>query len=125
MLHEDETAVICDLAETYHVLDYRALPLKTVAALASGLRENSRIRMKLSGMKVSTDTMLAAATVDRLSMLIWAKTKDGEIGRNRPESILDKLTAEDTRSDEEYKAFDSPEEFMQARKELLLSREGG
>lgn len=125
MLHEDETAVICDLAETYHVLDYRALPLKTVAALASGLRENSRIRMKLSGMRVSTDTMLAAATVDRLSMLIWAKTKDGEIGRNRPESILDKLTAEDTRSDEEYKAFDSPEEFMQARKELLLSREGG
>lgn len=125
MLHEDETAVICDLAETYHVLDYRALPLKTVAALASGLREDSRIRMKLSGMRVSTDTMLAAATVDRLSMLIWAKTKDGEIGRNRPESILDKLTAEDTRSDEEYKAFDSPEEFMQARKELLLSREGG
>ena len=125
MLHEDETAVICDLAETYHVLDYRALPLKTVAALASGLRENSRIRMKLSGMRVSTDTMLAAATVDRLSMLVWAKTKDGEIGRNRPESILDKLTAEDTRSDEEYKAFDSPEEFMQARKELLLSREGG
>ena len=125
MLHEDETAVICDLAETYHVLDYRALPLKTVAALASGLRENSRIRMKLSGMRVSTDTMLAAATVDRLSMLIWARTKDGEKGRNRPESILDKLTAEDTRSDEEYKAFDSPEEFMQARKELLLSREGG
>ena len=125
MLHEDETAVICDLAETYHVLDYRALPLKTVAALASGLREDSRIRMKLSGMRVSTDTMLAAATVDRLSMLIWAKTKDGETGRNRPESILDKLTAEDTRSDEEYKAFDSPEEFMQARKELLLSREGG
>ena len=125
MLHEDETAVICDLAETYHVLDYRALPLKTVAALASGLREDSRIRMKLSGMSVSTDTMLAAATVDRLSMLIWAKTKDGEKGRNRPESILDKLTAEDTRSDEEYKAFESPEEFMQARKELLLSREGG
>ena len=124
MLHEDETAVICDLAETYHVLDYRALPLKTVAALASGLREDSRIRMKLSGMRVSTDTMLAAATVDRLSMLIWAKTKDGEIGRNRPESILDKLTAEDTRSDEEYKAFDSPEEFMQARKEILC-REGG
>lgn len=124
MLHEDETAVICDLAETYHVLDYRALPLKTVAALASGLRENSRIRMKLSGMRVSTDTMLAAATVDRLSMLVWAKTKDGEIGRNRPESILDKLTAEDTRSDEEYKAFDSPEEFMQARKEILC-REGG
>lgn len=124
MLHEDETAVICDLAETYHVLDYRALPLKTVAALASGLREGSRIRMKLSGIRVSTDTMLAAATVDRLSMLIWAKTKDGEIGRNRPESILDKLTAEDTRSDEEYKAFDSPEEFMQARKEILC-REGG
>ena len=124
MLHEDETAVICDLAETYHVLDYRVLPLKTVAALASGLRENSRIRMKLSGLRVSTDTMLAAATVDRLSMLVWARTKDGENNRNKPESILDKLTADTTKSDEEYIAFDSPEEYMQARKEIL-SREGG
>ncbi|MBQ9008190.1 MAG: hypothetical protein IJ088_02500 [Clostridia bacterium] len=121
MLHADETAVICDLAETYHVLDYRALPLKTVAALASGLREDSRIRMKLSGMKATTDTMLAAATVDRLSMLVWAKTKDGERGWNKPESILEKLTA-DSR-EEEFVTYDTPEEFMQARKALL--GEGG
>lgn len=123
MLHEDETAVICDLAETYHVLDYRVLPLKTVAALAAGLREDSRIRMKLSGMKVSTDTLLAAATVDRLSMLVWARTKDGERNRNKPESILDKLT-DDKQGEDEYQTFETPEDFMRAR-EAILNKEGG
>lgn len=43
MILTDEDALICDLAETYHVLDYRALPLKTAAALASGLRADARI----------------------------------------------------------------------------------
>ncbi|MBO7722484.1 MAG: hypothetical protein J6S27_01735 [Thermoguttaceae bacterium] len=32
MVREDETALICDLAETYHILDWRALPLRTAAA---------------------------------------------------------------------------------------------
>lgn len=43
MIHADEDALICDLAETYHVLEYRRLPLMTVAALASGLRAGARI----------------------------------------------------------------------------------
>lgn len=43
MIATDEDALICDLAETYHVFDYRGLPLKTAAALASGLRNDARI----------------------------------------------------------------------------------
>jgi hypothetical protein len=49
MLSTDRDALICDMAETYHVYDMRALPTKTVATLACGLREDSRIKLKMAG----------------------------------------------------------------------------
>ena len=58
MISLDESALICDFAETYHILDYRALPLKLAAVLACGLRDDSRIKMKLAGMKLNPETML-------------------------------------------------------------------
>lgn len=115
MIRADETALICDLAETYGILDWRALPLKTAAALSSGLRESSRIKMKIAGVQADQETLLLAAAVDRLSLLVWAKTKDGINGRNRPDSIFDKLTS---RPEEEKKdktiAFDNGEAFRAA-----------
>lgn len=119
MIKLDESALICDFAETYHILDYRALPLKTAAVLASGLRDNSRIMMKISGMQISPDTALMAAAVDRLSLLFWAKTKDAEHGNNRPESILAKLTGENEKKDSDLQSFDTAEEFEAARQRIL------
>lgn len=46
MINTDESAVICDLAETYSIFDYKSLPVLTVATFCVGLRENSRIKMK-------------------------------------------------------------------------------
>ena len=86
MMATDRTALICDLAETYGVLNYRELPVETLAALSAGLRENSRIKMKLAGIKVESDIMLLAAAVDRLTWIAWTKTKDAEKGLNRPKS---------------------------------------
>lgn len=119
MIKLDESALICDFAETYHILDYRALPLKTAAVLASGLRDNSRIMMKISGLQISPETALMAAAVDRLSLLFWAKTKDAENGNNRPESILAKLTGEITTKDSDLQSFDTAEEFEAARQRIL------
>lgn len=119
MIKLDESALICDFAETYHILDYRALPLKTAAVLASGLRDNSRIMMKISGLQISPETALMAAAVDRLSLLFWAKTKDAEKGNNRPESILAKLTGEITTKDSDLRSFDTAEEFEAARQRIL------
>ena len=42
MAARDEDALVCDMAETYHIFDYRALPLFLAARLACGLREDSR-----------------------------------------------------------------------------------
>ena len=41
MMALDREALLCDLAETYGIYDVRALPVSTLAVLASGLRENS------------------------------------------------------------------------------------
>lgn len=49
MLSTDRDALMCDMAETYHVYDMRALPVKTVATLACGLREDARIKLKMAG----------------------------------------------------------------------------
>ena len=117
MMATDRTALICDLAETYGVLDYRELPVETLAALSAGLRENSRIRMKISGERTRADILLLAAAVDRLSFIAWSRTKDAEKGANRPRSIVDILSGKKDSGD--IMAFDTAEEFEEAREEII------
>ncbi len=120
MLSEDEDALICDLAETYCIFDYRALPPSRVAVLAFGLRDNSRIKRKLSGQKIPTETMLLAAILDKLSVLVWMQTKDGQHGRNYPVSILSELTESKTESPQgDIESYQSGEDFMRARAERM------
>lgn len=115
MIRTDETALICDFAQTYHITDYRALPLKTAAALASGLPEDSRIRMKISGQRIDAKTSLLAAILDRLTTIAWMLTKDGHEGRNRPESVLARLNKEpETKKKEDFVVYESPETFRAA-----------
>src|SRR5690606_41619993 len=109
MISEDEEALICDLAETYHIYDYRRLPPLTVAVFSLGLRDNSRIKMKLSGQEVPLEVMLWAGIYDRLSLLLWAQTKDGQKGRNRPTMITEILLKREKEND--IMAFHSGEEF--------------
>lgn len=75
MVHADEDALICDFAETYHIFDWRALPVRLAATLAAGLPETSRIRMKMAGAKMTASLLMQAAMVDRLSLLVWMQTK--------------------------------------------------
>ena len=112
----DKDALLCDLAETYGIFDMRALPVSTLAALASGLSPDSRSKRRLTGMKLTSDVMLLAAAVDRLTTLVWMRSKDGAKNRNRPKSLLESMLTE--RRDE-VEAFDSPAAFMAARAQAL------
>ena len=118
MVGRNEDALICDFAETYHVFDYKSVPLKLAATLAAGLPTDSRIKREMSGQKVSTDTLLLANIVDCLRTLIWFKTEDGRKGINRPDSILQAMTEDKQRKYEEY---DSIEEYEAARKRIMES----
>lgn len=117
MLGEDEDAVICDFAETYHIYDIRALPPETAAILAAGLREGSRIHSKLSGISCSNVTYLLTAILDSLRTLIWMNTKDVEKGRNQPRSMTEKLIIKP--ETEQVAGFDSIDEFNRMRAEIL------
>lgn len=122
MLATDETALVCDLAETYGIFDYRQLPADAVAAFSVGLRDDSRVKMAMSGQKAPLDTILLAGIVDRLGVLIWQKTQDGQNGTNQPQSLVESLTGEP--QEREEVAFNSGEDFEKARAELL-ARIGG
>lgn len=122
MLAADRDALICDLAETYGVFDYRGLPVPLLATLASGLREESRIKQKMSGVPVGQDTLLLAMAVDALNLLVWIKTKDARYKRNQPKSITERLLKRSEHiAKERVAAFNTPEEFERA----LLKAKGG
>lgn len=123
MIKTDETALICDLAETYHVYDYRSLPLKTVAAFSVGLRENSRIKMALADVRYPFETMLLAAILDGINLKNWLMSKDAQEGVGRPQSMVNRLLGKPEESNWEKEddtvVFDSGEAFEEMRRKLL------
>jgi hypothetical protein len=121
MIKEDEEALICDLAETYQIYDYRQLPLTQVAVFAMGLRENSRIKMKLSGQRMPIESFLLAGILDRLSFLVWAKTEDGQKGINRPTMILDSFVSKENK-DSDIIVYNSGEDFEEERRRIIEGR---
>ncbi len=126
MISLDEDALVCDLAETYQIYDYKQLPLNEVAVFAYGLRDDSRIKQMMSNQIVPLETTLLASIVDRLSLSLWLQTKDGQKGVNRPASIADQLIKRDKSENDEkdYLVFESGEDFENYRK-ALLEKTGG
>ena len=112
---EDE--LICDFAETYHILDYRELSPEKAAILCFGLRDDSRVKMFVSGTKLTLERTLLAKISDELSFQSWAKTKDGQKNRNRPQSILKSLLEDKT--EDKAEVFTNAEEFNEAWRKIV------
>lgn len=120
MLHIDEDALICDLAETYHIHDYTAFPVGYIATLAMGLPEASRIKRKLSGMTLDLQNTLIARCLDVLNLLFWAQTKAGQKNQGRPKSVLSAMTAPTARAaKDDLRGYASGKDFMEARQKLV------
>ena len=113
MIHDDENALICDLAEVYHIYDYRSLPVRLVATLAAGLGPNSRVHQKIAGQTVPTDTLLLAMLVDDVRAMAY-----GTKGKHVPERIAPKLMAGATPERKE-RIFKTGADFDKARAALL------
>lgn len=115
MLSMGEDLLKCDMAETYHIyiIDWYdpPFPLSYLADLAAGLDEDSRIKRKIANIKITFDQMLQALIIDKLSVLVWQRTKDGAKGRNFPESIYQKLTGLDEKKKDELEPFATEEAF--------------
>lgn len=119
MIRKDEDALNCDFAETYSIYDYRVLPLRKAALYAVGLRENSRIKLKMQEMKYDVQTLLMAAMLDALNLEHWFRTSKENV---RPTSVLRKLLGEPDEEDSEKETFYSAEEFENRRKEIIDAR---
>lgn len=114
MLGTDKDALICDMAQTYHIFDLQAVPVPLLSTLAVGLDNGSRIKRRMAGAKLDIDTALRAAILDRLTTLVWMRTKDGAKNRNRPKSVLDALTEE-----KQIVTYKTVEAFETARRKIL------
>ena len=111
MLATDREALVCDLAETYGIFDYRALPAGLLATLAVGLREDSRIKMRMEDQRVPTNELLLAAILDKLSMIAWFLSEDGQNNVNRPASMVEVLLGDVPGQNSAIEAFDTAEQF--------------
>jgi hypothetical protein len=120
MISVNEDALICDLGEVYQIYDYKQLPALLVATFAIGLKDDSRIKRIMSGLNENMETYLLAGMFDRLSLLVWFKTKDGQNNRNRPKSMVEVLTpsSKNEKTDDTI-IFNSGEEYEEMRSKLI------
>ena len=105
------------MAQYYGILDASAVPPLTLATLTAGLPEDSRTMRAFSGRRASADELLLAAAVDRLSLLVWFKTKDGIKGRRRPASLGERMTRADKREEAYSVPVDELEETIRRIRE--------
>lgn len=120
MIAEDEDALICDFAETYHIHDYKAIPISLAATLSSGLGEKSRIKKKISKNDSDASTLLLASVADGVRLIAWMLSEDGKNGVNRPKSIYGAITGmNEEKNNDDAIVFQSPEDFEQARKKII------
>lgn len=112
MIKLDEDALICDLAETYRIYDYRSLPVKLVATLSAGLRDNSRIKLKAAGFPVSFETVILAAVADNLTLLRAGFSKDKQ---QKPYLFTEMIQGETRKK---IKGFKTSQEFEAALRRI-------
>ncbi len=110
MMALDEDALICDFAESYHIYNIFDYPPVYIATLAIGLRDNSRIKLKLLGLRVDLEMLLLAHICDNTAINVYAKTKDAKHGTNKPPSFVELLSKEKEKK-EQAREFDSGADF--------------
>jgi hypothetical protein len=111
--------LVCDFQETYHLNLHQQTDAYFVATLALGLRQDSRVMMKLAGMTYTLDTELRALQADMLRWLCWTKTKDGQKNRKRPKPILARARKADN-----LETYSTSEEFDRKVEEIRTNGKG-
>ena len=115
VLAKYESEFICDMVQYYHIIDYMGLSPVLVATLLVGLPDDSRVKMAISGQKLTLEQNLLARIADTVNFIAWAQTEDAQKNRNRPKSILELLLGNDKK--EKLESF-TAEEFDKKWKEL-------
>lgn len=116
MIATDRDALICDMAEVYGVFDLYALPVRLLATLAAGLREDSRIMLAMAGMKAIPPMFTLVRVADAFTVLLQGMA--GKKAGSMPELYGDIMAGKQQKT-KDTAAFDSIEEFEEARRRIL------
>ena len=111
MLAHYKSELICDLAEYYHILDYRGVPGRLLGTLAVGLRAESRIGQIREGLKESPSTIMLVKLYDILTQVFSEK------GR-APEPLLNNFIIKDKEKSKTPKAFETANDFENAWRKI-------
>ena len=121
MIETDESALICDFAETYHIYDYSALPVSYAATLAYGLRSDSRIRLKLGEVKEEVPCFISAAkAADCLALFVNSLREEPE---ECPALLTDIIYGRGQKEEQIKTSYSSGEDFRSAWAKLTKGRD--
>ena len=118
MISRGEEELICDLAETYNIYDYRILPAQQLAIFANGLKSDSRIMVKLSPYTIPLRDVLLASLIDEIRAFRYSFSKDAKAGSNLPEMLVRAFQRNPEKQKSKVMAFDSPADFEKRIEEL-------
>lgn len=88
-----------------------SLPAETVATLALGLRDDSRVKMALRGEMLTFEQMMLVRQYDAIRIGNYLHTKDATKGRNRPKMMIELF---EKKAPSEFQSFDTIEELNAA-----------
>lgn len=113
VLNKCEDELICDMASEYGVFDYESLKPSLLATLTVGLPKSSRVKMKMSGQKLTIDQTLLALIFDDLNLMLWSRNKRRG---SKPKSAYKLLTEEPKPKDElmKFKDIESFEKWYRS-----------
>lgn len=82
-----------------------------------GLREDSRVVMRLNKRPLTLSQQFSVMQYDLLNMLLWTKTKDAKNNKNKPKSLLDKIMHPEVK--EKVNSYSSGKEFEEAYRRIV------
>jgi hypothetical protein len=114
MIREDKEALICDMAETYHIFNIFSYPARFIATLACGLKADSRIKTKMAGVNMlPPNSLLYALIIDELRVIrAWLTS-----AKEKPVFVSDIM--QNGIPEKEFKGFDTAEDFDKWRKSII------
>lgn len=71
----------------------------------------------MAGVNTSAELSVLALIYDKLSLLLWAQSKDGQKNRNRPKSLYEMLNPK--RREQDLMSFETGDDFDRARQAII------
>lgn len=98
--------------------------MEYIAILCCGLPTDSRTIKEINKKDFTLQEILLANIADRLSLIWWSKTKDGQKNRNKPQMITEIMMPSE-KPKAPHMVFDSADDFEAMRRKIIEEKVNG